>query len=284
MVDPHTGPAGPASASRTRSRFHRTPGRRPARVDRPGVVQLVRRRTEPGRSRLRLGADVPSPAALPRFPRSRWSRSRPTRSPSPLGPVPVHWYGDLLRGRLRPSPTCLITREARRRGPGGRAGRPRDRLVPARGGEFWAAGCTTSWTSGEPVRRHDPLAIVLPPYTGLGVFGGHLHRHHRPGRPGASPAAELLALGGRRGSRGVRDAGDRPVRQLLQPGTVRSAHHAAVGHRDPVRYRVDQWPCSRYPEATTGFQPLFLYESLSGVRAPSPCSGSPAGGVPDAPG
>jgi phosphatidylglycerol:prolipoprotein diacylglycerol transferase len=31
------------------------------------------------------------------------------------------------------------------------------------------------------------------------------------------------------------------------------------------QYRVVQWPCAAYPEATTGFQPLFLYESLSGV-------------------
>lgn len=30
-------------------------------------------------------------------------------------------------------------------------------------------------------------------------------------------------------------------------------------------YRVEQWPCAIYPEATTGFHPLFLYESVSGV-------------------
>ena len=29
--------------------------------------------------------------------------------------------------------------------------------------------------------------------------------------------------------------------------------------------RAAQWPCAQYPETTTGFQPLFLYESVSGV-------------------
>ena len=39
------------------------------------------------------------------------------------------------------------------------------------------------------------------------------------------------------------------------------------------------YPCALYPAATTGFHPLFLYESISGhPRARSRCSGSPGGG------
>ena len=30
-------------------------------------------------------------------------------------------------------------------------------------------------------------------------------------------------------------------------------------------HRVAAYPCTTYPEATTGFQPLFLYESISGI-------------------
>ena len=41
--------------------------------------------------------------------------------------------------------------------------------------------------------------------------------------------------------------------------------HLSWGIRIECANRSDGWPCTRYPEATTGFQPLFLYESLSGV-------------------
>ena len=42
-------------------------------------------------------------------------------------------------------------------------------------------------------------------------------------------------------------------------------------------HRVVEYPCSQYPEATTGFHPLFLYESRAASSGSSRCCGSRAG-------
>ena len=66
--------------------------------------------------------------------------------------------------------------------------------------------------------------------------------------------------------------GDRPVRQLLQPGALRPAHRPAVGPGDrpgaPARAATAQY-------AT--FHPTFLYEALWNLGA-SPCCSGPTGG------
>ncbi len=108
----------------------------------------------------------------------------------------------------------------------------------------------------------DPLRIVLPPYSGLGLYGG------------IAGAALAIALIARR--RGV------PVLRALDiviPGTLLAQAIARWGnffnqelYGPPTdlpwgividcAHRVAPWDCTTWPVATTGFHPLFLYESL----------------------
>ena len=116
--------------------------------------------------------------------------------------------------------------------------------------------------------RDDPLRIVLPPYSGLGVYGGiRGHPRRPPVRPLEAPA--VPALGRRSGTRAVCHAGDRALGELLQPGPLRIADEFAVGDRDPVPVPDAGYACppGSDPAATLGqhFQPMFLYESLSGL-------------------
>jgi phosphatidylglycerol:prolipoprotein diacylglycerol transferase len=111
----------------------------------------------------------------------------------------------------------------------------------------------------------DPLAIVLPPYAGLGVFGAII---------GAALAmVVVMRLWGQsfwRWADVVAPAafvmqafarwGDFFNQELYGPPT-----DLPWGIAISCEHRVPQWSCVAYPEATTGFQPLFLYESLSGV-------------------
>ena len=114
--------------------------------------------------------------------------------------------------------------------------------------------------------KNDPVKIFLPPYSGLGVYGGIITGTIAGVPVHALQAGAVPALGGHRRPGPVRDAGDRPLGQLLQPGAVRVADDAAVGH--PDRMRPPHRGLTRatpYPVETTRFQPLFLYESISGA-------------------
>ena len=151
----------------------------------------------------------------------------------PLGPINIGWYGigyvvgagrHALRHRQR------------------EAGAPRLRPEPhleraAARSAPWpssAAGSTTSSTSGGSTAR-TCCAIVLPPYAGLGLYGGVL---------GAAigiliytrwKKSPLRAGARRRHRRHALRAGHRALGQLLQPGAVRPADRSAVGHRHRLR-------------------------------------------------
>jgi hypothetical protein len=89
----------------------------------------------------------------------------------------------------------------------------------------------------------------------------HLGRHRRAAsRPGiwvpAPPRGEHHAVHGLRRARAARRPGDRPRRQLVQPGALRRPDVAAVGPRDRPRA-----PPGRLPERPT-FHPTFLYEII----------------------
>jgi phosphatidylglycerol:prolipoprotein diacylglycerol transferase len=108
----------------------------------------------------------------------------------------------------------------------------------------------------------DPLAVVLPPYSGLGLYGG------------IAGAIVGIAIVARR--RGV------PLARALDivvPGTLFAQAIARWGnffnqelYGPPTdlpwgiaidcEHRVAAYPCGTWPAATTGFHPLFLYESI----------------------
>ncbi len=112
---------------------------------------------------------------------------------------------------------------------------------------------------------NDPLKIILPPYSGLGFFGGLvtggiavivLARHHRVSfwRWGdiIAPGILFMQFAGRLGNFFNQELYGQPT--SLPWGVAIDCAH-----------RVVDYPCSTYPLATTHFQPLFLYESLSGL-------------------
>ena len=113
--------------------------------------------------------------------------------------------------------------------------------------------------------QDDPLSIILPPYTGLGVYGGIIT---------GTIAAFLYAR--YKGVPFLRWA------DIVAPGLFVMQAVARWGNffnqelygaptdlpwGIPIdcAHRIAAYPCSEFPEATTRFQPLFLYESISGI-------------------
>jgi len=111
----------------------------------------------------------------------------------------------------------------------------------------------------------DPIKIFLPPYSGLGIFGGFLtgavafvvlaRRWHLSAWRWADITATgifLMQAGGR--------VGNFFNQELYGPPT-----NLPWGIAIDCAHRVIEYPCATYPLATTHFHPLFLYESLSGL-------------------
>ena len=147
-----------------------------------------------------------------------------------IGPFPIYWYGIGYAVGLALA-YLLMVRLAKR------AGEDPDvvgngiiivAVAALIGGRLYHV--IDQWA----LYKDDPLKIVLPPYTGLGVYGGII-----TGTVAAflyaRYSASVPALGGHRRAGPVRDAGSRALGQLLQPGAVRPADLAPVGHPDRLR-------------------------------------------------
>jgi phosphatidylglycerol:prolipoprotein diacylglycerol transferase len=111
----------------------------------------------------------------------------------------------------------------------------------------------------------DLLKIVLPPYSGLGVFGGFvtgtiafiwLTRHYRVS---AWRWADIVAPG-LFAMQAIGRWGNFFNQELYGPPTT-----LPWGIRIDCEHRVVDYPCDAFPLLTTHFHPLFLYESLSAV-------------------
>jgi len=109
------------------------------------------------------------------------------------------------------------------------------------------------------------LSIVQPPYTGLGVYGGIIT---------GTVAAFLYAR--------YKKAPFLRWADIVAPGLFVMQAVARWGNffnqelygtptdlpwGIPIEcaHRIAAYPCSEFPEATTTFHPLFLYESISGI-------------------
>ena len=112
--------------------------------------------------------------------------------------------------------------------------------------------------------QNDLLKIVLPPYTGLGVYGGMVtgliaffylsRRWHLDLWTWAdviAPAIFVMQALGRWGNFFNQELYGPPT--SLPWGIAIDCAHRVVGY-----------PCDTFPLATTHFTPLFLYESVSG--------------------
>lgn len=107
----------------------------------------------------------------------------------------------------------------------------------------------------------DPIKAILPPYTGLGIYGGivggviavliYTRRHRLSFQRWADIAVPGVLLG-----QAIARWGNFFNQELYGPPTG-----LPWGITIDAAHRVPNYPIDQYPVATTGFHPLFFYES-----------------------
>ncbi len=186
----------------------------------------------------------------------------PTSIALQIGPIPVYWYGICYAIGLAVA-YLVIQREVVRRG--------EDPDVLANGIIIVAVAALIGGRlyhvidQWQELYRDDPIRVFLPPYTGLGVYGGLItgtlagawyarHRRVQFWRWADIVAPGLFAMQaiGRWGNFFNQELYGAPT--SLPWGIAIDCDH-----------RIVEYPCSQFPLATTHFQPLFLYESVSGL-------------------
>jgi phosphatidylglycerol:prolipoprotein diacylglycerol transferase len=111
----------------------------------------------------------------------------------------------------------------------------------------------------------DPIKIFLPPYSGLGIFGGFvtgaiavilLTRYYKVSfwrwADIVAPGIFVMQAAGR--------LGNFFNQELYGPPT-----NLPWGIAIDCEHRVIEYPCTTFPFADTHFHPLFMYEALSGL-------------------
>lgn len=176
-----------------------------------------------------------------------------------LGPFPLYWYGIAYAVGLAGS-YAVMSRQARRFGENPAIignGLIVIAIAALIGGRLYHV--VDQW----PLYAGDPLKIILPPYSGLGVFGGFvtgtlafigLTRYYRVSawRWGDIVAPGLFLM------QAVGRLGNFFNQELYGPVTT-----LPWGIAIDCEHRVIEYPCTTFPLADTHFHPLFLYESLS---------------------
>jgi phosphatidylglycerol:prolipoprotein diacylglycerol transferase len=182
-----------------------------------------------------------------------------------LGPLPVYWYGIGYAVGLAAAYAVLV-RLARRAG--------EDPEVVGNGMIVVAIAALIGGRAYHVIDqwalyKDDLSKIVLPPYTGLGVYGGiafglvavvlYARRLHQPIWRWADIIAPALFV-----MQAVARWGNFFNQELYGPPT-----NLPWGIAIQCAHRIEAYACppGSDPAATLGqhFQPLFLYESLSGV-------------------
>lgn len=186
-------------------------------------------------------------------------------TPSPvliqLGTVSVYWYGIAYAVGLAAA-AWVMTRQARRLGLDADL-LPNGMIVVAIaaviGGRLYHV--IDQWQLYEG----DLSKIVLPPYTGLGAYGGiivgtivgilYARRKRQPVAAWADVVAPgLFAM------QAVARWGNFFNQELYGPPTS-----LPWGIAIECQNRIPAYPCEQFPFAATHFHPLFLYESISGL-------------------
>jgi phosphatidylglycerol:prolipoprotein diacylglycerol transferase len=190
-------------------------------------------------------------------------------TPSPIafsiGPLALHWYGIAYAVGLAAA-YLVIANEARWRGLDVRV-LPNAMIVVAIaaliGGRLYHV--IDQWQ----LYKDDPLKIVLPPYSGLGVYGGiiagtiaavlYARWKHQPFLRWADAVAPGLFV-----MQAIARWGNFFNQELYGAPT-----NLPWGIAIQCEYRTQGYACppGSDPTATLGqhFQPMFLYESLSGL-------------------
>ena len=179
-----------------------------------------------------------------------------------LGPIPVYWYGICYAIGLAVA-YLVMQREVVRR--------HEDPDVLANGIIIVAVAALVGGRlyhvidQWQQLYRDDPIRVFLPPYTGLGVYGGLItgtlaavwyarRRHVQFWRWADIVAPGLFAM------QAIGRWGNFFNQELYGAPTT-----LPWGIAIDCQHRIVEYPCSQFPLATTHFQPLFLYESVSGL-------------------
>ncbi len=185
----------------------------------------------------------------------------PTAIAIQLGPLPVYWYGICYAVGLALA-YFVMSSEARRRG--------FDIELLANGMIIVAIAALVGGRAYHVIDqwalyKDDLLKIILPPYSGLGVYGGLvtgviaavLYARFKgvPFWPWADVVAPgLFAM------QAIGRWGNFFNQELYGPPTS-----LPWGIQIDCAHRLAEFSCETYPLATSGFHPLFLYESVAGL-------------------
>ena len=178
-----------------------------------------------------------------------------------IGSIPVYWYGIGYAVGLALAYMVMV-RLARRAGENADLlgnGMIIVALAALVGGRLYHV--IDQWA----LYKDDPIKIILPPYSGLGVYGGivfgtiaaflYARSKHVPFLRWADIVAPGLFV-----MQAVARWGNFFNQELYGPPTK-----LPWGIPIDCAHRIAAYPCSQFPEGTTFFHPLFLYESISGV-------------------
>jgi prolipoprotein diacylglyceryl transferase len=175
-----------------------------------------------------------------------------------LGPLPIGLYGAGFV--LATIVLILVSRsEARRRGVD--PGLVTSAVVVV--AVFALVGARLYHVLGEwDTYADDPLRAVLPPYAGLGLYGGIVGAAigiwvFVRGRGIPLSRALDIVVPGTLFAQGIARWGNFFNQELYGPPT-----DLPWGITIDCLHRVAQYGCEAFPEATTGFHPLFFYESV----------------------
>jgi phosphatidylglycerol---prolipoprotein diacylglyceryl transferase len=178
-----------------------------------------------------------------------------------IGPLPVYWYGVAYAVGLAAAYAVMV-RQAVRYG--------QDPSIVGNGLIIVAVAALIGGRLYHVIDqwalyKDDLLKIVLPPYSGLGVYGGLItgtiafifltRRWHLDLWTWADIVAPALFA-----MQAIGRWGNFFNQELYGPPTT-----LPWGIAIDCVHRVELYPCSTYPLATTHFHPLFLYESISGI-------------------
>jgi phosphatidylglycerol:prolipoprotein diacylglycerol transferase len=195
----------------------------------------------------------------------------PSSTAVQIGPFPVYWYGVAYALGLAVAYVVMVG-QARRLGhdpmPLGN-GLIVVAVAALIGGRLyhvidqWNA-CPPAFPEG-PCYSQDLLKIILPPYSGLGVYGGIVtgaiafvvYCRYMKIDPWAY--ADVVAPG-LFTMQAIGRWGNFFNQELYGPPT-----NGPLGIAIDCAHRVAPYTCDAYPLTTTHFQPLFLYESISGL-------------------
>ena len=178
-----------------------------------------------------------------------------------IGSIPVYWYGIGYAVGLALAYMVMV-RLARRAGENADLlgnGMIIVALAALVGGRLYHV--IDQWA----LYKDDPIKIILPPYSGLGVYGGIVFGtiaaflYARSKRVPFLRWADIVAPG-LFVMQAVARWGNFFNQELYGPPTK-----LPWGIPIDCAHRIAAYPCSQFPEATTFFHPLFLYESISGV-------------------